>query len=645
VIWLANPRLLKSAQETTQPANHGLTVIYITHRGPCHVILMSMTKGFRQRYFAVTAAAIVIGIGFGLQLAGKSQWTATLLILFCLALSTKIAWDIMQTFRQGKWGVDLLALAAILATLAVGEYWAASIIVLMFTGGEALEDYANRRAQRELGALMARAPSVAHRVSASGLEEDIAIGNITIGDRLLVWPGEVVPVDGTLLSGTGTFDESSLTGESLPVEHRQGEQVLSGSVNNESPVTIQALRTAQDSQYQQIIALVQAASNSQAPFVRLADRYAVPFTVLSFAIAGLGWLVSRDPVRFAQVLVVATPCPLLLGAPIAFISGMSRAAKNGIIIKNGGTLEKLANLKTVAFDKTGTLTQGQISIAQIKPALGTSQRQLLRIAASAEQHSTHLLAKSLLAAAKAKHIRLYPAARVTETTAQGISALVAGRNILVGKAAFLRDKDISVSNSNLATGHTALYVAQGSKYLGSILFTDTVRTDSRQTLANLSALGIRHTLMVTGDATATAQRIGKMLGISEIHAECLPKDKVAIIQAVTERPLMMVGDGVNDAPVLAAADVGLAMGARGSTAASETADVVILLDDITRCVLAVHIGRDTMRIALQSIWLGIAASIVLMLIATTGLIPAAVGAGLQEIVDVFVILNALRAHR
>ncbi len=605
--------------------------------------MKGMLISLLQEYYLVTTA-LIVGVAAGLLgLANMGVVASWLLIIFCGAMAIKLAWGMLQTLREGKWGIDILAVTAILATLAVGEYWASLVIVLMLTGGEALEDYAGKRATREVSALLARAPQHAHRRTKNGKIEDITVSAIRIGDILIVKPGEVLPVDATLQKGSASFDESSLTGESLPVEHKAGDELLSGSVNGNTAIEIKAVRTAHESQYQQIIELVKAASNTEAPFVRLADRYAVPFTIISFAIAGLAWALSGDALRFAQVLVVATPCPLLLGAPIAFISGMSRAAKHGIIVKSGAILEKLASVATVAFDKTGTLTHGEPAVSSIKPVkIGATE--LLRLAASVEQQSTHTLATALVAAAKEQKINLLHATNTNEQTSHGVTATLKGKKVLVGKADFLRVNGVKLKEQAASVGETSVYVAHNGVFVGTITFADALRENSKTTLDELRAQGVTHTLMLTGDSQATADRIAKSLGITEVRAECLPADKVAAVKAEAGRPVMMVGDGVNDAPVLAAADVGMAMGARGSTAASESADVVVVLDDISRVSKAIAIAKTTMHIALQSVWIGIIISVGLMVVAATGVIPAVLGAGLQEIVDVVVIFNALRAH-
>ncbi|MFZ1242864.1 MAG: heavy metal translocating P-type ATPase [Candidatus Saccharimonas sp.] len=604
---------------------------------------MSKLKHFSKLYYKLLIAAIV-GIASAIAVFMGMDWLAQWMIgVYGLVIAGVLGWGMVQTLRNGQFGVDILAVMAIISTTAVEQYWATLVIVFMLLGGEALEDFANRRAQKELTDLLKRAPKIAHRLGDDGPIVDIPVDVIAVGDTLLVKPGEIVPVDATIVEGDGLVDESSLTGESLPVTKTPGDHLLSGTVNGDTALTVEALHTASDSQYAQIVQLVQAAADSRAPFVRLADRYAVPFTAISFVIAGVAWWLSGDPVRFAEVLVVATPCPLLIAAPVALISGMSRSAKHGIIIKNGGILERLARVKTVVFDKTGTLTTGQLSVWGVVPAHGVSEEELIRLAASADASSAHILATSLVRYAEYRGIKTTESKDSVEVPGKGVAAIVDRRAIVVGSKAYMKERGIQVPE-DYEINKTALFAARDGVYLGSISFADTVRENSAETITRLKTLGIHHVAMLTGDHRRTALKIGGQLGIDDIHAECLPSDKLAAIRAFREAPVMMVGDGVNDAPVLAASDVGVAMGARGSTAASESADVVVLLDDISRVPLAIAIAQKTLRIALQSVLLGIAISIILMLVAATGRIPAVVGAGLQEFVDAVVIVNALRAH-
>lgn len=593
-------------------------------------------------FFVAALSAGILGLVF--FLVGLTSVTYWFLSIFCGLVAIKVAVDLVKELQQGRYGIDILAFLAIVTTVASGEYWAAIVIVLMLEGGEALEEYASGRAQQELTALLAREPQYAHLSLPGGSLKDVAIAEIKIGDMLLVKPGEVVPVDGILQDDAASIDESSITGESLPHDHIRGNELMSGSVNSDRAIRIKATHTAHDSQYQRIVELVKSAATTEAPFVRLADRYAVPFTIIALAIGIGAWAFTGEAIRFVEVLVVATPCPLLLGAPIALISGISRSAKQGIIVKNGATLEKLARIVSVAFDKTGTLTRGLLVVKGVHPENGNSDNEVLMYAASAELQSGHILGLALVSESKKRGLSLVPPKNVSEETAQGVVATVDGKKVVVGKFAFLHGHGISVHESAKMAGETAIYVAYDSTFAGSITFTDEVRENSKETLKKLRMLGVKNILMLTGDSHTTANLIAKELEIQDVHAECLPEDKVRIVKEMQNRPVLMVGDGVNDAPVLAAADVGLALGARGATAASETADAVVLVDDIDKTAEAISLAKNTMKIALQSVWVGILISIGLMIIAAFGIIPPVVGATLQEVVDVVVILNALRAH-
>jgi heavy metal translocating P-type ATPase len=442
------------------------------------------------------------------------------------------------------------------------------------------------------------------------------------------------------------MDESSLTGEPLPVEKSEGDQLLSGSINQDTAITVKAIRTAENSQYEQIIKLVKAAASSQSPFVRLADRYSIPFTIIAFTIAFAAWFLSGEPMRFLQVLVVATPCPLILGAPIALISGMSRAARHGVIIKSGSALEQLASAKTIAFDKTGTLTQGKPRVSSITTFNGATRNGVLELAAAAEQSSNHILAKAIVEKARSSKVRIPKLKGVKEVTGQGLQATYKGKEVLVGKLSFIKSRDVAIPK-NLpisAKAQTAAFVANDGKLLGVINFSDEIREESRSTITRLKHAGIKHLLMVTGDNKTTAKAIARKLGITDVEAECLPADKLIAIENVKDKPVAFVGDGVNDAPVLTASDVGIALGARGSTAASESADVVVMLDDISKVVDSVEIAKRTLFIAKQSILIGIFISIGLMFVYSTGKFSAVSGAAIQELVDITVIINALRAH-
>lgn len=608
------------------------------------------------------ATLLVALIGLILLATPASESASWVVGAYALVIAAWEAVGMIRQLIQGHAGLDILAVTAITAAVLVGEPWAALVVVLMLTGGAALEDYAENRSKRELTALLRKAPQQATRIlapSAPGAEmhghtaevttEDIPVEEVEVGDLLLVRPGALVPVDSILVSEHAVFDESSLTGESLPVERDAGEKVSSGAVNGQAAVTMRAAAPAAESEYQQIVRLVEQAAGSKAKVVRLADRYAVPFTVLALVIAGIAWAVSGEAVRFAEVLVVATPCPLLIAAPVAFLGGMSRAARFGLIVKGGGTLEQLSRARSAAFDKTGTITTGKPVLERLLPADRASEDELLRFAASAEVYSSHVLADSVVQAAKQHGLSLIEAEHAEEIATNGVAAVLRTPDapeavtVRVGKPSWVRHSAPDLVLADLAPGELAIYVSVDGRFAGAIVMRDQVREEAAQALRQLSALGIERTLMVTGDVAATAEPIARRLGISEVHAECRPGDKVRIVSSVQPRPLIMVGDGLNDAPVLAAADIGFAMGARGATAASESADIVNRYDTLSALPRAVSIGKDTVRIALQSIWLGIIISVGLMLIAAFGFLPALLGAWLQEVVDLVAILGALRA--
>ncbi len=606
---------------------------------------MRWLRRFPLQYPWVVATALVGIAGLLLYVGPWRDLTPWLVGGFAALVGLLEGVRMVKSLLARHIGLDVLAVTAIFATLAVGEYWASIIIVLMLTGGEALEDAAAHRAKRQLTSLLDNVPQVAHRLDDRGRIVDVPIGDVAPGDRLVVRPGEIIPVDALIDSLRGTFDESSLTGESLPVEKEQGDTILSGATNGQHAIDVVALRAAKDSEYQAIVSLVEQAASSKAPLVRLADRYAVPFTALSYLIAGLAWWVSGDPVRFAEVLVVATPCPLLIAAPVAFMGGMSRAATKGIVIKDAGTLERLSAVTVAGFDKTGTLTRGAPEVVTITSVTtGLSDEDLLQVAASAEQYSTHVLANTIVDAANRQGVDLLEVDHATEVDTDGVRATIGNQVVTVGKARFV-SPDCAIDTPRLRPGETAVYIGVDGAYAGHIILRDRIRDDAETTIARLIAAGIRRTLVVSGDNHQTVADVAEALGITEKYAECLPSDKVDIISRHDASRVLMVGDGVNDAPVLAAAGVGVAMGARGSTAASESADVVILEDRLEKVADALDIGQRTVSIALQSIWLGIIISVGLMLVAAWGFLPAIFGALAQEAVDLIAILGALRAVR
>ena len=582
----------------------------------------------------VGLVALTLTFGFGL-----GHLAYILVAISGGIMSLSMFWRMIQTLREGRYGVDILAITAIIATLAVGDYWASLIILVMLTGGESLEDYASRRASRELTSLLDNTPKLAHRIVGADVEV-VDVNDLQIGDIVLLRPQEMVQVDGEILDGRSDFNESSLTGESKAVEKGPGDRIMSGSLNGSDAIQFRVTATAKDSQYQQLVKLVKESQGNTAPFVRLADRYAVPFTIFAYLIGGLAWFVTKNPVRFAQVLVVASPCPLILAAPIALVAGMSQSSKEGIIVKNGTVLEKLSKLKTVAFDKTGTITQGNLQVDQVVPE-GVSQEELLTYAASIEQSSSHVLAQSLVSYAQRQGIKLSPVSDIQEITAQGVQGICQDSLISVGKMALMPEL-----SEEQKTDKTCVYVSKDGQYIGHITFSDRVRPEAKRTMEELKNLGVSHLVMLTGDRKVIADKIAQEVEITEFHADCLPQDKIYFLKAVApdQHPVLMVGDGVNDAPALTTADIGIAMGASGSSAASESADAVILEDDLSKVVQVIKIAKHTMSIARQSVLLGLAVCLVLMLIAATGAIPTLIGALLQEVVDTVAILSALRAH-
>ena len=584
-------------------------------------------------------------LAFILLLSGYNKAANIVLATSALINVIPLVWGMIQDLRMGTYGVDILAATAIISSVLFREYWAGMVIVFMLTGGEALEDYAETRAKAELSALLERAPTKAH-IFRGRKVVDVPVNEVVVGDKILIKPGEVVPVDGTIVEGTANMDESSLTGESLPAAKTVGQDVLSGSISTDGAITVKALHSAEDSQYSQIIKLVKSAQASKAPFVRMADRYSIPFTLLAFTIALGAWALSHESIRFLQVLVVATPCPLILGAPIALISGMSRAAKHGIIIKTGSALEQLATIKTIGFDKTGTLTKGRPVVQEITTFGKHTKASVLGLAAALEQSSGHILAKAIIHKAENEGTKIAKAKQVTEVPGKGLEAHVKGHNVLVGRLSLMKEKNVQTPTSFKASqvDGTSALVAIDGELAGIISFVDEIRPETKKTLSKLKQLGIKHMLMVTGDNKATANKIAKQLGIDQVEAEALPADKLRAVEAVPNKPVGFVGDGVNDAPVLTASDVGIALGARGSTAASESADVVIMVDNIEQVATGVQIAKRTFFIAKQSILTGIFLSVILMFIFATGKFKPVYGAAIQEVVDVVVILNALRAH-
>jgi len=547
--------------------------------------------------------------------------------------------DMIKVLKSGNFGIDLLAITAIVATIALGQYWAGWIVLLMLTGGDTLEEYAANKAKSELKSLLDNTPSQAHLLD-NGTIKDIDIDDVKIGDELLVRPKEQVPVDGVVFEGQSEVDESSLTGESVPVNVKTDSHVMSGSINGENPFKIKAEKIAADSEYQAIVKLVKESETHPAHFVRLADRYAVPFTLIAYVIAGLAWYISKDPVRIAQVLVVASPCPLILAAPIAFVSGMSRTSRNGIIIKSGTALEKLNSAKTIAFDKTGTITKGKLVVDDFRTANNFDEATVLAYAASIEQNSSHVMAEAIVDYAKKHDLKLSNAVDLKEVTAEGIVGTIDNHVVKVGQGKFITTEKVpDVKGSGV-------YVSIDGQYAGVYSLLDQIRPESKSTIQKLKDFGIKNVLMISGDKKEATEMVASEVGITKAYPSSLPADKVKIINSLDKEyhPTIMVGDGVNDAPALALADVGIAMGYKGSNAASESADAVILQDDLSKVSTVVKIAHDTMKVAREAVLLGIFICIALMIIAAFGLIPTIIGALFQEVVDTVAILYALRAR-
>ena len=649
---------------------------------------------------------------------GFGQWLVIALVLIIVIDTVR---GMIDDLRHGQVGVDVLAVVAILSTVAVAEYWASWAVTLMITSGEAIEEYAQAKAERSLTALMEAAPQTAHVVNLPGVGRGFAAGKgdssdgfrrvglasaaaaahrfdtvpveqVQLGDVLMVLPGETVPVDGELLSGTATLDLSNINGEPVPREVFAGARVMSGAVNGSTALTMRATQVAADSQYQRILELVASAQESRPAVVKTADRLAVPFTVLSLMIAGIAWAMSGVPTRFAQVLVLATPCPLLIAAPVAYIAGTGRLAAAGVLIKAQDVLENLGRVTQVFFDKTGTLTVKQPQVVRVEMLPGAATRlnedHVLMMAGVVESYSVHILSKGIAKAgteAMARlrqrfedgqrlcpepeaswpgHGREYPVVKnINEDAGKGVSGEVNGHAVRVGRLSFAAageegflavdrtdpsryEDDLRTRFGLLQPDEMASYVSVDGQLIARIVLRDVPRANAKAALAKLHELGVTKLAMLTGDKRASANIIASEVGIDEVHAELFPEDKVAAVKAATgagKTVTMMVGDGVNDAPVLAVADIGVAMTDGTSTAASESAQVVIMNDNIAAVPRAIAIARRTKRVMLQAVIAGLVLATIGMIAAAFDLIPVVVGAFLQEAIDVVSILWALTA--
>lgn len=606
--------------------------------------MQTAARLFQYMLLGLTVGALAVGGAAWLldaPAARDAVWSAAGLVMLAVLLV-----ETVRELARGSAGVDLLALLAIGGALWLGEYLAAAVLAVMLASGRSLEEYAAGRARRELSSLLARTPRIAHRYEAGALS-DVPVDQVRPEDRLLVKAGEVLPVDGLLLSESAVLDESALTGESQPVTRRGGERLASGVVNAGGPLELRAVADAAGSTYAGIVRLVEQAQRSKAPFTRLADRYALMFVPLALAIAGIAWWWSGDPVRALAVLVVATPCPLILAAPVAIVSAISQAAKRGILIKNGGALELLAQARTLLFDKTGTLTTGEARLAAIETTGSTGPTELLRLAASLDQVSQHVTAQAIVAEARRRGLQLEMPGGVSEQAGAGIAGTVGGRQLRVGQAGYVGVDGAwgrGVLRRMAYQGCSGVFVAVDGEPIGALLLADEIRLETPRALRSLHRSGIRRTVMLSGDRQDVAETVAGALGIDSVLAERGPAEKVAAVRAERDAAVtVMVGDGINDAPALAAAHVGVAMGARGAAASSEAADVVLLVDRLDRLPEALTIAARGRRIALQSVVLGMGLSLLAMLFAAAGLLTPVAGAVLQEGIDVAAILNALRA--
>jgi heavy metal translocating P-type ATPase len=595
--------------------------------------------------------ASVAGLGGGIvawlldaDAVADGLWIATTFISL-IPLAITIVLDLLQR----KTGVDVIALLAMVSALIVGEYLAAAVIAVMLATGGTLEEYAGGRAQRELRSLLQRAPRTANRYDGSQLNT-VAVDEVQPGDRLLVRSGEVIPADGAVASDAAVLDESALTGEPGPVERARGDSVLSGAVNAGAPFDLYVTAPASESTYAGIIRLVQEAEQSQAPFVRLADRYAFIFLPLTLVIAGGAWLISGDPVRFVAVLVVATPCPLILAAPIAIVSGVSRSARRGIVVKGGRALEALTHGRVLLFDKTGTLTRGAPEITEVETHGDHDERELLRLAASLNQASPHVIAASMVRTARERGIELVFPEAVHEEAGAGVEGRVdgclvrLGRADWVGQSSALPDWATKARRRASLKGAGTVFASVDGGLAGVILVEDVIRPDSARTIRSLRSAGIDRIVMVTGDRAEVAESVGLTVGVDQVLADRSPAEKVDAVKAERARGrTIMVGDGINDAPALASADVGVAMGARGASASSEAADVVLVVDRLERLAEAIRIARRARGIALQAVLVGMGLSLVAMGVAAAGYLPPVAGAILQEGIDLLAIAIALRA--
>jgi heavy metal translocating P-type ATPase len=586
----------------------------------------------------------VFRFGFGQIETGGWIWFATLLVG-----GLPIIYKTLKGMLHGQFASDIVAMLAIITAILTNQSFAGAVVVLMQSGGEAIEFYGLRRASSSLTALLQRAPRTALRKKEGNLEE-IDVGDVKVKDLLVVRPGDLIPVDGTIVEGEAEIDESALTGEPLARNKTVGDRVLSGSVDVNGAITMRADKLSSESQYAKIVMMVKKAQEEKAPIQRLADRYAVFFTPLTLIIAFIGFLMTKEFTTVLAVLVVATPCPLILATPVAVICGINKASDLGIIVKGGAALEQVATVQSALFDKTGTITYGTPVIEKVVPLSNMTEESILYHAAIIEQYSSHSLAASIVKKALETHKAIPLPQFFKEIPGQGVEGQIEGQHYLVGSYDFLQkqidQEKIAIARHYLEEGKTAIFLLQNSVCMGFFVISDQIRPNAANLMQKLRDLGLKEIAMITGDNRNHALEIAKQAGIQRVEAELLPQNKVDIVRQFEElyTSVMMVGDGINDAPALATATVGVAMGAYGTAISAESADIVLLVDDLSKVADIISIGKHMLRIAKQSILVGIGLSLLLMVIAVFGYIPPPLGAMLQEVIDVAVILNALRAR-
>jgi heavy metal translocating P-type ATPase len=601
------------------------------------------------RWALVSIAVTGLAAGIVAHAAGRLDLADLFWTLATAPVVAGLAVSIVRDFLAGRLGVDAIALVSMSAALALGQPLAGAVVALMYSGGNVLEDIAVARAEHDLRSLVDRAPREAHRRVDDRIE-DVPISAVAVGDRLLVRAGEIIPVDGVVASTAASIDESALTGEPIPVVKSRGAAILSGSLNVGETFELTVSAAAGESTYAGIVRLVTAAQTAKAPFVRLADRYALIFLPVTLALAFIAWLISGDLIRSLAVLVAATPCPLILAAPVAFIAGVAQAARRGILVKGGGPLEALARAHTVLFDKTGTLTVGGARLLSVEVAPGETAEEVLMLGASLEQASHHVLAHAIVEAGTERGLSLKVPEQVMESMGSGLHGVIEGRHVSAGSHDMIfagqRPAEWASRAVRRASWRSALivFVAVEGRPIGALLLADELRSDTPRAIRLLREAGVARIVMVTGDRAAAAHAIGAALDLDAVLADRVPSDKVDAVRSEQRlHPTIMIGDGINDAPALASADVGIALGARGASASSEAADVVILADRLDRVGEAIMIAQRARRIALESIVAGMGLSMLAMLAATVGWLAPVPAAIVQEVIDVVVILNALRA--